>query len=183
MNDYTAQMIEKEYGAILKLIGDKEGIGGPNSKDRTQILKTKAWGTSAIERTVWNADGIIVRYDVYAMKDGQLIWEHEEPNKNPKVNFRITVLEDGSLERADLTKPTPVPTRKPTPVPTATSVPVPTEVPTKVPTATPVPEPTEVMPTAVPVEPTETPVPPHTDSSSSHSDPLFLPHLFLLKIK
>jgi len=187
MNDYTAERIEKEYQGLLKAIGDKEGVGGPGSKDRTQILRTKAWGTSAIEKTVWNADGIIICYDVYAMKDGNLIWEHEEPCISPKINFMITVFEDGSLERVDLTKPTPVPTKKPTPLPTETPSPTATPViePTAVPLeSTPVPteEPTDSTPvptaTILPVTPTPpqepTPVPPPPTSVPSRDSIVFV---------
>ena len=150
MNDYTAEMIRNEYQLLLKTLGNKDGIGGPNAKNRTQILKTKAWGVSAVEKTVWNGDGIIVSYDIYGMKNEQLIWEHEEPNKSPAVHFKITVAVGGALIRDDLTKVAPIPTKKPTQVPDEV---------TPVPTSMPVPTPVAVVKTPVAVEPTAPPAP------------------------
>lgn len=180
MKDYNQETIKNEYQAILKKIGNKDGVGGPNAPDKTQILKTKSWGVNAVEKTVWNSDGDIISYDVYAMKNGELIWEHDQPKKSGRIHFMITIARDGSITRTDLTKPvvvpTKVPTATPTPVPTATpTITLPTEVPavtpvtveSPVPTAippTPVtgesPVPTTAPPTPVPAVETPTPVPP-----------------------
>ncbi|MEQ8191649.1 MAG: hypothetical protein ABRQ39_27030 [Candidatus Eremiobacterota bacterium] len=179
MKDYTQETIKNEYQSILKKLGNKDGVGGPNAPDKTQILKTKSWGVNAVEKTVWNSDGDIISYDVYAMKNGELIWEHDQPKKGGRIHFMITIAQDGSITRTDLTRPvvvpTKVPTSTPTPVPTATpTIAAPTEVPaiTETPVtaaspvapttapATPVTAASPVAPTTAPAEATPTPVPP-----------------------
>jgi hypothetical protein len=167
MKDYTQETIKSEYQSILKKLGNKDGVGGPNASDKTQILKTKSWGVNAVEKTVWNSDGDIISYDVYAMKNGELIWEHDQPKKGGRIHFLITIAQDGSVTRTDLTKPVSVPTKTPTSTPTTLPTAIPTEVPTAPPaiTATPVPveTPETAVPTAVPTSvPTSgqtTPVP------------------------
>ena len=182
MKDYTAEMIQHEYQTIMKKLGNKDGIGGPNAQDRTQILRTKAWGVSAVEKTIWDAEGVMTSYDVYGMKNGELIWEHQEFKKT-SVHFMITIAQDGTLSRKDLTVVAVVPTKTP-PAPTQIPIPSPTVSPTESPEVTPVVSPTlpdeittvstpvpeetagvketPVMETPVttPVLPTLTPVPP-----------------------
>ncbi len=157
MKDYNQETIKNEYQAILKKLGNKDGVGGPNASDKTQILKTKSWGVNAVEKTVWNSSGDIISYDVYAMKNGELIWEHDQPKKGGRIHFMITIAQDGSITRTDLTKPavvpTKVPTATPTPVPTATpTIAVPTEVPAATPVTVESPAPTTVPATPVTVE-------------------------------
>jgi len=180
MKDYNQETIKNEYQAILKKLGNKDGVGGPNASDKTQILKTKSWGVNAVEKTVWNSSGDIISYDVYAMKNGELIWEHDQPKKGGRIHFMITIAQDGSITRTDLTKPavvpTKVPTATPTPVPTATpTIAVPTEVPAATPVTVESPAPTTAPATPVTVEspaPTTVPATPVTVESPAPATPV-----------